>query len=106
MITPDRCIIFPSVDYVRRVVNKQGLRANVAVVLDCSHIYGADYTAATAIDTLMNDFRIRSQKILFYNLKPSIVHTFEGVDNEVKVYYNSESLENAIDEKEPTNIMI
>lgn len=99
MITPDRCLIFPSVDYVRNIVNKQGLKNNIPVVIDCSHIYGADYTAATAIDTMMRDFGTRTQRILFYNLKPSIVHVFEGVDNDVKVYYDSVSLENAINEK-------
>lgn len=101
MITPDRSLIFPSVDYVRNIVNKQGLKSNVTVVLDCSHIYGADFTAATAIDTLVHDFDSRHQRILFYNLKPSVVNVFEGVDNDdIKVYYDATSLETAINEKQ------
>lgn len=99
MITPDRCLIFPSVDYVRNIVNKQGMKSNIPVVIDCSHIYGADYTAATAIDTMIKDFRTRQQRIYFYNLKPSILHVFEGVHNDVNVYYDSVSLENAINQK-------
>lgn len=86
-------------DYVRNIVNKQGMRNNIPVVIDCSHIYGADFTAATAIDTMMRDFKTRDQRILFYNLKPSIVHVFEGVESEVKVYYDAVSLEDAINEK-------
>lgn len=48
---------------------------------------------------MMKDFQTRTQRILFFNLKPSVVHVFEGVDNDVRVYYDSVSLENAIDEK-------
>ncbi|XP_025835892.1 sodium-independent sulfate anion transporter-like [Agrilus planipennis] len=47
MLTPDRCLIFPSVDYVRNLVTKHSVRQEIPVVIDCSHIYGADYTAAT-----------------------------------------------------------
>lgn len=51
MITPDRCLIFPSVDYVRNLVNKQSMRQNLPVVIDASHVYGADFTTATVIDS-------------------------------------------------------
>ena len=46
MLTPDRCLIFPSVDYVRNLVTKHSIRQAIPVVIDCSHIYGADFTAA------------------------------------------------------------
>lgn len=46
LITPDRCLIFPSVDYVRNLVTKHGMKKGIPVVIDCSHIYGADFTAA------------------------------------------------------------
>lgn len=45
-MTPDRCLIFPSVDYVRNIIIKHSLKQNLPVVIDCSHIYGADFTAA------------------------------------------------------------
>lgn len=96
MITPDRCLIFPSVDYVRSLINKQGLQTLVPVVLDCTHIYGADYTAAKVIETLVSDFKGRNQLLLFYNLKPSIEYVFEGVHTELSVYYTVEALEKAI----------
>ncbi|XP_055710785.1 sodium-independent sulfate anion transporter-like isoform X2 [Phlebotomus papatasi] len=99
MITPDRCLIFPSTEYVRNLVNKQGIKSQTPVVIDCSHIYGADYTAATVIETLVRDFDSRGQKILFYNLKPSVVHVFEGVDNHILVYYDFDALERVINEK-------
>lgn len=46
MMTPDRCLVFPSVDYVRNIIIKHSLKQELPVVIDCSHIYGADFTAA------------------------------------------------------------
>jgi sodium-independent sulfate anion transporter 11 len=46
LLTPDRCLIFPSVDYVRNLVTKHSMKQAIPVVIDCSHIYGADFTAA------------------------------------------------------------
>jgi len=106
-MTPDRCLIFPSVDYVRNIIIKHSLKQNLPVVIDCSHIYGADFTAAKVfinsltfsphlfllwyvlnidkhssfqvIELLTIDFSRRGQLLFFYNLKPSLVTVFEGV---------------------------
>ncbi|KAL0123341.1 hypothetical protein PUN28_005701 [Cardiocondyla obscurior] len=83
MLTPDRCLIFPSVDYVRNLVTKYSRRVEsieTPVVIDCSHIYGADFTAATVIEILTKDFAKRGQPLFFYNLKPSVYAVFEGVE--------------------------
>ncbi|XP_028160691.1 sodium-independent sulfate anion transporter isoform X1 [Ostrinia nubilalis] len=79
MITPDRCLMFPSVDYVRRLVTKRAGAAAVPVVLECTHIYSADYTAAQSIQQLTADFHARRQPLLFYNVKPSVCSIFEAV---------------------------
>lgn len=99
LLTPDRCLIFPSVDYVRNLINKQGLRSQVPVVIDCSHIYGADYTAAKVVETLLKDFHKRKQPLLFFNLKPSVCSVFEGVSLDYKLYYDFETLEKALEEQ-------
>lgn len=99
MLTPDRCLIFPSVDYVKNLVNKMGVRSQVPIVIDCTHIYGADYTAATVIETLVADFSARHQMLIFYNLKPSVGQVFGGIHTELNVQYNLASLERAIDER-------
>lgn len=96
MLTPDRCLIFPSVDYVKNLVNKMGVKSQVPLVLDCSHIYGADYTAATVIESLLADFTARKQLLIFYNLKPSVGQVFEGVDIDINVCYDMTTLETAI----------
>ncbi|XP_055381404.1 sodium-independent sulfate anion transporter [Condylostylus longicornis] len=100
MITPDRCLIFPSVDYVRNLVMKQSISKNLPVVLDCTHIYGADYTAATAISALLQDFENRGQVLIFYNLKPSVSHVFEGISHkDFTIYYNEDQLDDLITDK-------
>lgn len=97
MLTPDRCLIFPSVDFVRNTINKHGLRSTLPVVIDCTHIYGADFTAAKAISTLINDFKERNQLIFFYNVKPSVVQVFEGAQlKDLKLHYDFDALEMAI----------
>lgn len=102
LITPDRCLIFPSVDYVRNLINKQGLRLQTPVVLDCTHIYGADYTAASAIKMLLHDFNSRNQPLFFLNLKPSVAGVFEGAELDFHVFYTYQTLENAVDETKDT----
>ncbi|XP_025992190.1 sodium-independent sulfate anion transporter isoform X2 [Solenopsis invicta] len=103
MLTPDRCLIFPSVEYVRNLVTKYSRRAEsvaMPVVIDCSHIYGADYTAATVIEILTKDFAKRGQPLFFYNLKPSVYAVFEGVEpTDFVVYYNQETLDDLLKEK-------
>lgn len=100
MITPDRCLIFPSVDYVRNLVTKQSIKQNLPVVIDCSHIYGADYTAATVITIITKDFASRDQPLFFYNLKPSVCAVFEGLAPvEFTVYYCEEMLDELLRRK-------
>ncbi|KAG4075951.1 hypothetical protein HA402_003777 [Bradysia odoriphaga] len=99
IITPDRCLIFPSVDYVRNLVLKQSLRQNLPVVIDCSHIYGADFTAAKVIESLTNDFAARQQPLFFYNLKPSVCAIFEGLKPiDFVVYYRDDQLDDLLRE--------
>lgn len=94
LITPDRCLIFPSVDYVRNLVTKHGMKKGIPVVIDCSHIYGADFTAAKVIEVLTQDFSTRGQALFFYNLKPSIAAIFEGVQpKDFFTYYDKHELD-------------
>ncbi|EDS44598.1 sulfate transporter [Culex quinquefasciatus] len=100
IITPDRCLIFPSVDYVRNLVTKHSIRQSLPVVIDCSHVYGADYTAATVIDSITADFTKRDQPLFFYNLKPSVCAVFEGLSPvDFVVYYREEHLDELLKER-------
>ncbi|KAI4455933.1 sulfate transporter [Holotrichia oblita] len=100
MLTPDRCLIFPSVDYVRKLVTKHSIRQGIPVVIDCSHIYGADFTAAQVIESLTGDFAARDQPLVFYNLKPSVSSVFEGLSpKEFVVVYTEDQLDTILKEK-------
>ncbi|KAE8736937.1 hypothetical protein FOCC_FOCC017606 [Frankliniella occidentalis] len=82
LVTPDRSLVFPSVEYVRNMVSKVGMKqgsSSVPVVIDARHIYGADFTAAKGVKSLTEDFVKRKQPLLFYNLKPTVVEVFQGV---------------------------
>lgn len=68
------------------------------VVIDCTHVYGADFTAAKVVETLVKDFNVRRQPLLFFNLKPSVCNVFEGVALNFKLYYDYQALERAIEE--------
>ncbi|XP_053972906.1 sodium-independent sulfate anion transporter-like isoform X2 [Hylaeus volcanicus] len=81
VITPDRSLVFPSVEYVRAVISKQGTRQGIAVpvVIDSTHIQAADFTAAKGVKNLTEDFSKRGQPLIFHNLKPSVIEIFKGV---------------------------
>ncbi|KAG7189459.1 hypothetical protein KM043_017155 [Ampulex compressa] len=81
VITPDRSLVFPSVEYVRAVISKQGTKQGTAVpvVIDSTHIQAADFTAAKGVKSLIEDFSKRGQPLIFHNLKPSVVEIFRGV---------------------------
>lgn len=83
---------------MRNLINKQGLKSQVPVVIDATHIYGADFTAAKVVETLVKDFNMRKQPLLFFNLKPSVCNVFEGLDLSIKLYYDYQALERAIEE--------
>lgn len=94
LLTPDRCLVFPSADYVRNLVTKHSLKRDMPVVVDCSHVYGADFTAAKVVELLIADFSNRGQALFFYNLKPSVVAVFKGVQpKELIFYYHKKELD-------------
>lgn len=97
MLTPDRCLVFPSADYVRNLVTKHSLRRDMPVVINCSHVYGADFTTAKVIEMLAKDFSDRGQALFFYNLKPSVVEVFRGVKpKELVCYYHKKELDDLL----------
>jgi len=82
IITPDRSLVFPSVEYVRSTVRKIGVKhgsSSIPVVIDSRHVQGVDFTAAKGVKSLIDDFVYRNQPLLFYNLKPSVVEVFQAM---------------------------
>lgn len=91
-LTPDRCLIFPSVEFVRNLILKSGAKTSLPVVIDCTYVYGADFTAAKVISSMIDDFKSRNQKIIFFNLKPSVVQIFDGLKCKLVLCYNVDAL--------------
>ncbi|XP_068153257.1 sodium-independent sulfate anion transporter [Drosophila tropicalis] len=101
-ITPDRCLIFPSVEFVRNMILKSGSKSTLPVVIDCTYIYAADFTAAKVISSIVDDFRRRNQKIIFFNLKPSVVSIFEGLNTRLVLCYNTHALNQELQDESIT----
>ncbi|KAG8041128.1 hypothetical protein G9C98_002116 [Cotesia typhae] len=93
MITPDRSLSFPSVEYVRSAISKYGTREgiHIPIVIDATHIQAADYTAARGIKNIIEDFAKRRQPLIFYHLKPSIAAIFRGVKPAHMIICSSEN---------------
>lgn len=97
IITFDRCLVFPSANYVRNLITKHSMQKQLPVVIDCTHIYGADFTAASVILSLTQDFSQRGQPLLFFNLKTSVCNVFEGLSpSDFVVYYREEDLDHLL----------
>ena len=78
--------------FYRHKINKAGVRegeSRLPLVLDCSHISNADFTAAEGFKAMITDFRRRNQPIIFYNTSPSVIDTFLGVNIEEFVVVHS-----------------
>lgn len=53
--TPDRCLIYPAVERLRRLIRKKVKEFQMPVVIDCSNVFEVDYTAITVFKTLMDE---------------------------------------------------
>jgi hypothetical protein len=72
LITPDRSLVFPSVEYVRNLVSKAGMKqgsSSVPVVIDSRHIQGADFTAAKVSSKEFLKLREGVCMCMCYNIK-------------------------------------
>jgi len=69
-VAPDQGIVFPSVSFIRNLVNKAGSKhgnSRMPVVIDCEHISKADFTAASSFKAMMEDFEARGQPVYWLN---------------------------------------
>jgi len=91
-LRPDQAIIFPSVNYIRNIVSKAGVRqgnSQLPVVIDCVHINQVDFTAATGFQAMLTDFSSRSQTVAWLGLSPGVTSTLSNVLGEQLVVVQS-----------------
>uniref|UniRef100_A0A1I8Q315 SLC26A/SulP transporter domain-containing protein n=2 Tax=Stomoxys calcitrans TaxID=35570 RepID=A0A1I8Q315_STOCA len=99
-ITPDRCLIFPSMEFVRNKVLKSGKKnSTLPVVFDCTYIYATDFTTAKAIELILQDFKSRNQLLIFFNLRPRLVKVFETIQSKFILCYTMDDIEKSLREK-------
>ena len=82
----DRSLVFPAANHVRNIINKAGLgqgRSYIPVVVDCGHVFTADFTGAKSFAAMAEDFGRRNQAIFFTNVKQTVESVFLGSANEL-----------------------
>ncbi|KAK9874718.1 hypothetical protein WA026_005535 [Henosepilachna vigintioctopunctata] len=80
MITPKSSLYFPSVDYVNSKIGRAVTTANVMpVVLNCQHMIGTDFTAATGVSYLVEELIERNQPLHFVNIQDNVANVFQNI---------------------------
>ncbi|KAG7210487.1 hypothetical protein KM043_012008 [Ampulex compressa] len=85
LIIPGNSLYFPAVDFIKESVGNAGIKegsSQVPVIVDCSHVVGADFTAAKGIATLIDEFNNRKQGLYFYNPRSNVVNVLKGACGE------------------------
>ncbi|XP_050432442.1 sodium-independent sulfate anion transporter-like [Adelges cooleyi] len=81
LMTPDRYLIFPSIEYVSKLIASHNCTEKIPVVIDGTKIFEADFTTANAFSILSKDLGRNGQKMYMYNLKSSVINVFKGIKN-------------------------
>ena len=84
-IRPDQAIVFPSVSYIRNLVTKAAIKqgqSKMMVVIDCSHMSQADFTAAEGFHAMLEDFKSRHQVLYWQAANQGVVATLRAIVGE------------------------
>ncbi|XP_050540917.1 sodium-independent sulfate anion transporter-like isoform X3 [Daktulosphaira vitifoliae] len=101
LLTPDRYLIFPSTENVRKLITEYDNSGELSIVIDGSRIFEADFTTANVFSTISHDLSRKGQKMYMFNLKPSVIRVFDGInDSHIIFCSNKQELEEIIDSNE------
>jgi len=81
-IRPDQGVVFPSVNYIREVISRAGVRegqSTLPVVIDCSQMNQTDFTAAEGFKAMLGDFSARRQAVHWVAVVPAVAATLRAV---------------------------
>jgi len=84
-VRPDQGIVFPSVSYMRNLINKAAIKqgnSKMPVIIDCSHINQADFTAAEGFHDMLDDFKKRLQSVYWLATNPCVIRTLRAIVGE------------------------
>lgn len=100
-ITPDRSLIYSSINYVRNVISSEISQTKdpySAAVIDCSQITSIDFTTAKGFKAIIDEFKHHKKAVLFYNPNALCTHTLVGaLSNDIVIINSLENLEQYID---------
>ena len=85
MLVIDNDLVFPAINYVRHEINKAGTHHGLSswpVVINCSHVARADFTAALEFQSLLSDFKLRKQSLVFFKANQFVEATLKAFDPE------------------------
>ena len=85
-------------EFVRNKVLKSGLKYSLPVVFDCTYIYASDFTTAKVIESIINDFNTRKQKLIFFNLRPKVAKVFTTLHSKFILCYSLDCIEKLLDD--------
>lgn len=89
-------------EFVRNKVLKSGLKYSLPVVIDCTYIYASDFTTAKVIESIINDFNSRKQKLIFFNLRPNVAKVFATLQSKFILCYSLDCIEKLLDDNSNT----
>ena len=91
-VTPYAGIVFPAVTHVRADISDKSVKQDfprIPVVVDCSHVYHLDYTAAAQFTDMMKEFSSRQQEIFWLSPNQRVSTTLRSVAGNMFVQINS-----------------
>merc|ERR1739845_201677 len=99
-ITPDRSLIYSSINYVRNVISREISQVKdpySAAVIDCSQITSIDFTTAKGFKALIDEHKHHKKSVLFYNPNSLCTHTLVGaLTNDIVIINSIDNLDQYI----------
>ncbi|XP_012705441.2 sodium-independent sulfate anion transporter [Fundulus heteroclitus] len=82
---------FPAVEHLSHIIHTQALQTCPprSVVLDCHHVSIIDYTVISELRDLLRQFKLRTVKLIFSGLQPSVLKVLLAADLEGFRYTDS-----------------
>ena len=91
-VTPYAGVVFPAVAHARAVISKKSVEQDtprMPVIVDCSHMYHLDYTAASQFTDMMKEFSSRQQMIFWMSPNMRVSDTMRSVAGDLFVRIDS-----------------
>lgn len=82
IITPRTGLMYINVEKTRSYITKTALdlgRGSLPIILDCRHFSSIDFSAATGMESLCKDFKLRGQPIFLMNTSPGVQRSLRAV---------------------------